>query len=99
MSRFALGEMEDRGIDASMHRSRPVTAQMLDESDLVITMTAAQKAALAPFCSAEKLFSFGELAGFDIHDPYGCDADAYARCAVQIEAAVSLLVAKLPPAE
>jgi len=73
----AAAALAERGI-ISFRRSQPVTQNLADRYDLIITMTWQHKSALAPFVDADKLYSMRELTPLgDIPDPYGCNLDAY----------------------
>ena len=67
--------MEQRGIDLSSHRSRPVTGALLAGFRLVLTMERGHKEALhfefPQF--AGRIYTLSEMVGgnFDIHDPIG----------------------------
>ena len=45
-SRHAVSVMEGEGIDLKPHRARGVSQEIIDGSDLILTMTGAHKAAL-----------------------------------------------------
>lgn len=94
ISFYSREELASRGIDASAHRSRCITQELLQQADYVITMTEAQKHFLQNYCQAEKLLSMRDILGEDIADPYGRDEESYARCAEQIEKGLKLFIEK-----
>jgi protein-tyrosine phosphatase len=55
---------EQRGLDLSAHRSRPVTPELVQEADLVLTMSERQRDVCAPLVagSVSHVFTFRELA-------------------------------------
>jgi protein-tyrosine phosphatase len=55
---------EQRGLDLSAHRSRPVTPELVREAELVLTMSERQRDVCAPLVagSASHVFTFRELA-------------------------------------
>ena len=68
----AIEALKKLGISGFSHTSQPVTPRLIDESDLIVTMTWQQRAALATVVDDEKLVAFCEVAPFgDIIDPYG----------------------------
>ncbi len=60
----AVRALSERGVDISGHRARQVTAEMIAEADLVLTMTAAHKDAVVKLSSgaAGKVFTIREFA-------------------------------------
>lgn len=84
-SQNAVTAMKDYGIDLSNHRAKNVTAELLKECDLVLTMTASHKMALAEYVG-DKVYTLCEFArvGGDIPDPYGGDEKTYKKCADKI---------------
>jgi len=81
--------MAERGLDISKHTSRPVSEEMLSQSDLILTMTTAQLDAirhLAPDAGerAQRL-----LPDRDVPDPIGGSDAEYEACAAAIETGVA----------
>ncbi len=72
---ISIGIMRELGLDLTVHRSRVVTAPILAESDLVLTMEQGHKEALrAEFTeTSRRIYLLSEMIGFfqDIRDPYG----------------------------
>jgi protein-tyrosine phosphatase len=64
-----------RGLDLSSHRSRIVTAELLESFQLILTMESGQKEALRVEFpqAARRIYMLSELIGVreDIHDPMG----------------------------
>lgn len=79
------------GADIRNHRAVQVSAEMLENSDLVLTMSKSHKAALPHM---EKIYTVSEFAGAagDVADPYGGDEAVYDECARQLKA----LIEKMP---
>lgn len=94
ISFYSLQALQERGIDASMHRSCGITQELLTTSDYVFAMTASQKDYLFAYCPKEKLYCIRELLGEDIADPYGGNAALYNKCAEQLEQAIHLIYDK-----
>jgi len=77
----AVEAMQELGLDLSAHRSRPVSAELVDQADLVLTMTEAHRlgvVGLAPW--AEGKVHRLDPAG-DIPDPIGADRHTYQQAA------------------
>ncbi len=94
---FASGEkasansvavMKEIGIDISNHISKQLTVSVIEESDIVITMTKAHKNMLISIAEdmQNKIVTLGEWAGEDkdVADPFGGDIETYRECREQI---------------
>lgn len=84
--------MAEQGLDISHHRARTVTAEMLQNFDLILTMEAGQKEALqVEFPSlAKRVFLLGEMEGTleQVEDPYGGPLQAYHQAAEKMNALI-----------
>lgn len=86
----AVAAARELGVDLARHRSRRVTAELLAEAALVVTMTQEQagwlKRRFPP--RADKVLTLGELArgqsNLDVADPIGQPLAAYRQVAVQL---------------
>lgn len=91
--------MDEMGIDISCHITRPLTQELVDASDLILTMTGSQKASIVShFKNAEKkVYTLLEYVGEggDIEDPIGGDIDVYRNCAVQLKKSILELLKKI----
>ena len=67
-----------------------MTREMISQSDYIITMTEAQKSAVAAYCNKNNLYCIKDFAGYDISDPFGSDEESYEKCAEQIEKALEI---------
>ena len=78
---FAAAEL---GADIKNHRSTQLTAEMLENSDIVLTMTAGHKMSLP---QNGRIWTLAEFVGSqgDVNDPYGGDLDTYRACAAEIK--------------
>jgi len=78
-----------RGIDISLHRSRQITAEIMQDFTLILTMTRGHKEALqVEFPSiADRVYLLSEMidAVFDIDDPIGGPLDEYLATASELE--------------
>lgn len=98
-SENALRVMRKRGIDISGHRAATVTASVMKQADLVLTMTRQQKQVLRLMFPemAEKIMTLGEFAQSDaeIPDPFMGDETVYEQCAAALETLVRTAANKL----
>ena len=81
----AIEAMKKRDIDLSLHRTKPVTEELIEMADIILAMTGAHKM-LIENMAPEKVFTLCEYAGDegDIPDPYGGDLDEYEEVAEEI---------------
>ena len=81
--------MAERGIDISAHRAQTVTAEMLDQYNLILTMEPGQKEALqVEFPAfADRVFLLSEMEGAQlaVEDPYGGPIEGYRATARKID--------------
>jgi protein-tyrosine-phosphatase len=97
-SEHAVKALREKGIDISGHRSRTLTPQLIEEADLLVTMTQGHRqAVLAAVPQSEgKVFllkSFGiAQSPADIYDPVGESLDVYRRVRDEIDAALPDLI-------
>lgn len=95
----AIEALKEKNIDLNSHASKQLTKEMIEEADIILTMTNSHKRQIlrAVPSAKEKLytlkeFSHGETA--DISDPYGQNIDVYKACADEIEKALKKIVSK-----
>ncbi len=97
----ALQALEKLGIRDVKHRSQPLSAELVDWADLILTMeTGHQTVAAARFPAAvgkvRVLKSYAGLPGRrDIPDPIGQGQEVYDACAVEIAQALDKILEKL----
>ncbi len=88
-SEYAVEAMARRGIDLRGHLSRNVTAAMMAQADLVLTMSQSHAEALgAAFPThLHKVHLLSEMSGpaYDVRDPYGGTRAEYERTAQELE--------------
>jgi protein-tyrosine-phosphatase len=81
--------MAGRGIDISDHRSHDLTAEDVEEADLILTMERGQAEAIRVELPqhAHKVHVLSQVAGrqYDIRDPAGGSLCEYRQCANEIE--------------
>ena len=99
-SENAVLALNDMGIDISNHTSRQLTDDMINDADIILTMTKSHKQIIENVCDniSDKIYT---LTGFaygtdtDVSDPYGMDLDEYRKCAHQIYDALESAFPKL----
>ena len=97
---FAIQAMEDIGININSHRSNQVNKELLEKSDLVLTMSKSHKKYLIhtyPFIK-DKVFLLNEYAygkNSDIEDPFGAPLSYYVKARDEIYRAVEEIVGLL----
>lgn len=91
-SHYARLVMADRGIDISDHRTREISADLVDAADLILVMTRAHRESLvAEFPeAASRIYLLSEMIGktYDIADPYASSLACYAYCADELETVI-----------
>lgn len=98
-SSSAVTAMEEMGIDLSCHIATPVSGELLEEADLVLTMTQAHRLLLLNHYP-EQSKKIATLLGYvgeagDIEDPFGGDQYLYRDCALQLKTAIEKLLLKI----
>lgn len=98
-SENAVRVMHKRGIDISGHRAATVTALVMQQADVVLSMTRQQKQVLRLMFpkEAEKIMTLGEFAQIDaeIPDPFMADETVYEQCADALEVLLRAAANKL----
>jgi protein-tyrosine-phosphatase len=107
----AQAALADLGITADGHSAQPVTRDLIDEADIVLSMTAAHAEQLRRQFpdAASKIYEFaryvvtgestgadeGLTFGYDISDPFGGSKDTYERCAKHLQGLVERAIDRL----
>lgn len=101
----AISVVAENGIDISDHRSRPLTKELLDEADLVLTMSIEHNDYIKGMGMGylEKTFllkEFGHLPTGDerdlsIHDPLGGTEETYRKCFQEIKAEIERILPEI----
>ncbi|KAF5043258.1 MAG: low molecular weight protein arginine phosphatase [Sedimentibacter saalensis] len=104
----AIDVLKNQGIDISGHRARQLTGEMINSSDLILTMTDAHKMSILNYApkSKGKVFTLKEYAritggeesgniNLDIHDPYGREYSVYESVMSEIRYEIESIVNKL----
>ena len=87
-------------IDLGSHLSQQITPELIEKSDLIVTMTEAHKMVLQDMAK-EKTCTLCELADIsgDIDDPFGGDVEDYIEVADKLYIALTQLCNKLEEIE
>ncbi|MDD2374550.1 MAG: low molecular weight protein arginine phosphatase [Eubacteriales bacterium] len=91
---------EEYALDISDHKSQRINPEIIEKSDLIITMTYDHKRMLLRFFpdAQSKVFTIGEAADkkeIDINDPYGGNYSDYSRTASQINILTEAIASKI----
>ena len=92
----AIIAMQAYGIDLTGHHAEQITEELIEKSDLILTMTPAHKLVFNNVAE-DKTYTVCEYAGLegDIDDPFGGDVEEYLETAKQLERAVELIADRL----
>lgn len=90
-SENSIEAMNEIGIDISSHRSRTITRDLLDETELVVCLSKGHYDILRNFVDESKL----KILGKGISDPYGMRRSEYIRTRDEIKEALEALLEEL----
>ena len=99
-SKEAIKVLKEKQIDISKHNSKLVTDELLEEADLVLTMTHSHKETLLlkhPLV-AGKIYTLKEYAygvDNDVYDPYGRGIKAYREVEKELSEALERVLRKI----
>lgn len=97
-SKNSVEVLRELQIDISNGRSKQITAEMMNDANIVLTMTKAHKdTLLSVFGQFDKIKTISEFAGVsdDIIDPYGGDITIYRICRDKIKGLINKIIEKL----
>lgn len=90
-SKNSILVLKEMGIDITSHKSRQVNRDMVEDSDLIITMTDYHRELLLRrYNNLEN-----KLISFNIQDPFGGDYNIYKSCSEEIKSEILKIVDKL----
>ena len=98
VSEFSVKALKEYNVDISNHIPTQLSQNLLDEADLVLTMTQAHKDIILNSLPQykNKTYTLGEYtSSADISDPYGCDFETYKKCVLQIKTAILKLYERI----
>jgi len=84
----AIAAMKEKGIDISDHRSAALTRDMVEQAQVILTMTQGHRAAVLRLGAGNDERCYLLSDGRDIEDPMGGDFGVYKSCRDQIEAGI-----------
>ncbi len=96
LSKGAAAVLESLGIDGTAFRSRPFTAELAGNYDLIVAMSSGHRRAveaIAPEAAAKCRLLLGD--GGDVPDPYGGDLVVYQRVFKAMKGALDELAAEV----
>lgn len=95
----AIFAMKEMGFDLSCHISRQLTYDLLNESDLILTMTMGHKVSILSVYPSfkEKIFTIFEYIGEngEVSDPFGGDIESYRKTAAQLKNVIEKVFLKI----
>lgn len=99
-SEGSVGAAAAIGLDLEGHRSQPLTAQLVEKSDIILAMTPNHLARIQELGGGDKAMLLGELTdgatrGEPIGDPFGGPPEEYAQVRDRISQAVRGLLDRL----
>lgn len=96
----AVEAMAERGIDINNHRARRISPELIEDADIILTMTESHKEALLTLYKDQevKIFTLKEFVDGEtgnIADPFGCPVEVYRQCAAELETYIKKAVKKI----
>jgi len=90
----------EQGLDLSAHRARLLTRDLVERSDLILTMARHHRARVDELGGQGRVFVFGEYAGregeaAEVSDPFGGDLNVYRDTCVELAALVAAGVERI----
>ena len=88
----------EHGVDLAAHRSRLISAEMVQHADLILAMSSAhlrRVVALGGAGKAQLLTAFAGESGSDVADPFGGDLATYRNTARQLDRLLASVVSRL----
>ena len=97
----AIKVLQEEGVDPGSHQSRPLGLKMIEQADLIVTMTVDHKTVVETLAPWEKgkIFTLKELAGetaeLDLADPFGQSKEVYRRTRDEIKLLLQGVIGKM----
>lgn len=105
-SEQAQAALHEMGLDLSYHKAKQVTDEMLQDADLILTMTASHKKVILEVMPSMKgkVFTLKEWVGnemedLDVLDPFGQSLAVYCRCRDELKELLEKTADKLEEVE
>ncbi len=86
------------GVDISGHRPTRITSELIERSDLILTMSSGHKMMIASMPEAKgKTFTLCDYAGGrgEISDPFGGSLEVYEKCMREIKVKIDKIIKRL----
>ena len=100
-SAHAVSVLKEQNLDLSDHRARQLTTEMLQEADLILTMTEGHRRAVLTSVPQvwQKIHTLKGYAGLpgnpDIQDPFGHAVDQYRACAAELRDTLEQVLSRI----
>lgn len=91
MSLNSVLALKDAGIEIISFKPRQLTQKIIESSEVVITMTSAQKQILE---GCGNIDSIKDICGYDIPDPYGGNLELYIKTRDALDIACNKIIEK-----
>ena len=90
----------EQELDLSAHRARLLTRDLVEESDVILTMARHHRARVDELGGGGRVFVFGEYAGrsgesAEVSDPFGGDLNIYRETCVELAELVTAAVERI----
>jgi protein-tyrosine phosphatase len=90
----------EQGLDLSNHRARQVTQELIDEADVILTMSRSHLGRVRELGAGGRAHLLGEYVGrtgesSEVRDPYGADLDQYRATARELAGMIPSVLARL----
>ncbi len=90
----------EHGLDLSGHRARLLTAEVIAESDLILTMARHHRARVLELGASGQVHLLGEYAGraglgAEVADPFGADLETYRQTRDELAGLAATVAARL----
>ncbi len=96
----AIETMKKYDIDMSLHRTKPLTNELIEEADIILAMTEAHKLLIEGMAGDKVSTLYGFIGDEgDVPDPYGGDLEEYQEVAEELYDILVDVAEKLPVKE
>ena len=97
VSQNSVTAMAEEGIDISGHIPAQINLDLINESDLILTMSESHKQAIQTVAPKATVCTLSEYAGeeSDISDPFGGSEQVYRECGAQIKDRIEKIIKRL----
>ena len=90
----------ENGLDISEHRSRHLTRDLVDQADIIFTMSRSHSSRVEKLGGDGRVFLLGEYAGkrrskAEVEDPYGAELDVYRDTFKQLQSLIEVAAERL----